>query len=156
MATKREIKIGTFLAGLLLILALAIIFIGNVRDLFKKPGYEVFALFDSALGLENKASVKLAGIKIGEVKNITLAGRRAKVGMLIYPQFRIPYGSRVTLSSLGILGEKYIEIIPARRKLITRVERSWNRCPPSVLISWGHYLCPWARMSKKSAVQSIK
>jgi len=29
MATKREIKIGTFLAGLLMILALAIIFIGK-------------------------------------------------------------------------------------------------------------------------------
>jgi len=130
MATKREIKIGTFLAGLLLILALAIIFIGNVRDLFKKPGYEVFALFDSALGLENKASVKLAGIKIGEVKDITLAGRRAKVGMLIYPQFRIPRGSRVSLSSMGILGEKYVEIMPGKEDTYYESGEVMESLPP--------------------------
>jgi len=95
MAANREIKIGIFVTGLLLLLALAIIFIGNIGDLFKKQGYEVYALFDSALGLENKASVKLGlGIKIGEVKDITLSGRRAKVGMMIYPEHQIPRGSR--------------------------------------------------------------
>jgi phospholipid/cholesterol/gamma-HCH transport system substrate-binding protein len=130
MATTREIKIGIFVTGLLLLLALAIIFIGNIGDLFKKQGYEVYALFDSALGLENKASVKLAGIKIGEVKDITLAGRRAKVGMMIYPQYQIPRGSRATLSSLGILGEKYVEIIPGREEAFYQSGEVMDSLPP--------------------------
>jgi len=130
MATKRETKIGIFLTGLLLLLALAIIFIGNIGDLFKKQGYEVYALFDSALGLENKAAVKLAGIKIGEVKDITLAGRRAKVGMIIYPQHHIPHGSRATLSSLGILGEKYVEIIPGREETYYEGGEVMESLPP--------------------------
>lgn len=129
MATTMRNKIGIFVTGLLL-LALAIIFIGNIGDLFKKQGYEVYALFDSALGLENKASVKLAGIKIGEVKDITLAGRRAKVGMMIYPQYQIPRGSRATLSSLGILGEKYVEIIPGREEAFYQSGEVMDSLPP--------------------------
>jgi len=130
MATTREIKIGIFVTGLLLLLALAVIFIGNIGDLFKQQGYEVYALFDSALGLENKASVKLAGIKIGEVKDITLSGHRAKVGMMIYPQYQIPRGSRATLSSLGILGEKYVEIIPGQEEAFYQSGEVMDSLPP--------------------------
>ncbi|MBC7363048.1 MAG: MCE family protein [Candidatus Aminicenantes bacterium] len=128
--TRREVRVGIFLSGALLLLALLILFVGNVQELFKKPGYRVYALFDSALGLEKNAAVKMAGIKIGLVKDISLDGRRARVTMSIYPNYRIPHGSRVTLASLGILGEKYVEIVPGKEDTYYEPEEIMESLPP--------------------------
>ncbi|MGB9765266.1 MAG: MlaD family protein [Candidatus Saccharicenans sp.] len=130
MAMKREIRVGIFLSGAFVILALIILFVGDVREVFQKPGYRVYAVFDSALGLENNASVKLAGIKIGLVKDITLDGRRAKVSMSIYPRYQIPRGSRATLASLGILGEKYVEIVPGKENTYYQPDEVMESLPP--------------------------
>ncbi|MCI4445026.1 MAG: MCE family protein [Candidatus Aminicenantes bacterium] len=130
MERKREIRVGIFLSGAFVILALVILFVGDVKEVFQKPGYRVYAVFDSALGLENNASVKLAGIKIGLVKGITLDGRRAKVAMSIYPRYQIPRGSKATLASLGILGEKYVEIVPGKENSYYQPEEVMDSLPP--------------------------
>ncbi len=127
---NREVRVGIFISGAFILLALLILFVGDVQELFKKPGYRVFAVFDSALGLEKNAAVKMAGIKIGVVKDITLEGRRAKVTMSIYPHYRIPHGSRVTLASLGILGEKYVEIVPGKEDTYYEPEEIMESLPP--------------------------
>jgi len=128
--TRREVRVGIFISGAFILLALLILFVGDVQELFKKPGYRVYALFDSALGLEKNASVKMAGIKIGLVKDITLDGRRARVAMSIYPNYRVPHGSRVTLASLGILGEKYVEIVPGKEETFYEPEEIMESLPP--------------------------
>lgn len=130
MIMKREVRIGIFLSGVFLILALLILFVGDVQELFRKQGYRVYAVFDSALGLEKNAAVKMAGIKIGLVKDIALDGRRAKVTMSIYPNYRIPHGSRATLASLGILGEKYVEIVPGKEETFYEPEEIMDSLPP--------------------------
>lgn len=111
---KREVKIGIFLAGAFLIIAVVIFIVGDLSEVFKKPGYRLDVIVDSALGLEVGSPVKMAGIKIGRVKDIQLSGRRARIVMKIYPQFRLPLGSKGNMASLGILGEKYLEILPAQ------------------------------------------
>jgi phospholipid/cholesterol/gamma-HCH transport system substrate-binding protein len=110
---KRELKIGIFLAGTFMILALFIFIVGDMSRWFKGGGYELDAFFQSATGLENQAAVRLAGVKIGYVKDIRLADRRARVVMSIYPKYRVPKDSKASLSSLGFIGEKYIEITPS-------------------------------------------
>jgi phospholipid/cholesterol/gamma-HCH transport system substrate-binding protein len=130
MIMKREVRVGIFLSGVFLILAILILFVGDVQEIFKKPGYRVYAVFDTALGLEKNAAVKLAGIKIGLVKDISLDGRRAKVSMSIYPVYQIPHGSRATLASLGILGEKYVEIIPSKEETFYEPEEIMDSLPP--------------------------
>lgn len=127
---NREVRVGIFVSGAFILLALLILFVGDVQELFKKPGYRVFAVFDSALGLEKNAAVKMAGIKIGIVKDITLDGRRARVTMSIYPNYRIPHGSRVTLASLGILGEKYVEIVPGKEDTYYEPGEIMESLPP--------------------------
>jgi phospholipid/cholesterol/gamma-HCH transport system substrate-binding protein len=54
----------------------------------------------------------MAGIRIGYVKDIVLDQRRARVIMSIYPRFKVPKGSKATLASLGLLGERFMEIVP--------------------------------------------
>jgi phospholipid/cholesterol/gamma-HCH transport system substrate-binding protein len=113
---KREVKIGIFLAGVMIIAAGFIFIVGDLAVLFKKPGYELSVFFPSATGLENRAAVRLAGVKIGYVGDIRLAERKAQVILKISPEYQIPRGSLASLASLGLIGERYIEIKPSEEK----------------------------------------
>jgi phospholipid/cholesterol/gamma-HCH transport system substrate-binding protein len=112
---KREIKIGIFLAGTFFILATFIFVAGDMSTWFQKSGYELSVLFSSATGLEKHAAARLAGVKIGYVKDIRLDERKARVVMAIWPRYKVPRGSRAALASLGITGERYIDISPSDR-----------------------------------------
>ena len=110
---KREAKIGIFLTGTILIFAGLIFIVGDMSTWFRKPGYELVAYFPSVTGLENRAAVRLAGVKIGTVREIELAERRARLVLNISPQFQVPRGSKAAMASLGLIGEKYVEITPS-------------------------------------------
>lgn len=109
---SREFKIGLFMGVAILILATFIFIVGDIFVVFKKSGYPLLVSFDSASGLEKKAVVRLAGVKIGFVKDIQLSGRKAEVTLDISSEFKVPKDSKATMASLGLLGERYIEIVP--------------------------------------------
>ena len=113
---KKELKIGIFFTGVLLILAAFILVVGDFGSLFKKSGYPLYVDFKSAAGLEKGTEVRMAGVKIGYVQDIRLRGIQAEVILSIGPDVRIPEKSRATMASLGLLGEKYIELIPGDEK----------------------------------------
>ncbi|MFZ5861533.1 MAG: MlaD family protein [Nitrospirota bacterium] len=77
-------------------------------------GSRMSTLFDSAAGLDKNAPVKMAGVPIGEVEAMSLEDSRAKVLMRIRPGFRVPNGSRAVVKAAGLLGDKYVEILPGR------------------------------------------
>jgi len=110
---SREAKIGLFLGVTLFILATFIFVIGDMSRLFRRPGYPLLTSFDSALGLEPHTVVRMAGVKIGYVKNIRLVKNKALITMDIFPSVAVPRGSKAALASLGLLGEKYIEVFPS-------------------------------------------
>jgi len=109
----REVKVGIFLAGTLVLIAVFIFIVGDLSTLFKKPGYSLSVFFPTVTGLDNRAAVRLAGVKIGYVKEIRLAERKAEVIMSIFPKFQVPKHSKASVAALGLLGERYIEIIPS-------------------------------------------
>lgn len=108
---KREIKIGMFVAAALLIVATFIFVVGDLSVLFRKPGYSILVSYDTATGLEKRAVVRMAGVKVGYVKDIRLKGRKAEVELVINYGVSIPKGSKATMASVGLLGEKHIEIL---------------------------------------------
>jgi phospholipid/cholesterol/gamma-HCH transport system substrate-binding protein len=110
----RELRIGLFTGGTLLILATFIFIVGDMSVLFKKKGFEIYAGFETAAGLDKRAVVKMAGVRIGYVKDITLDRRQARVALAIDSGIEIPRDSRATFGSLGLLGEKYVEILPGK------------------------------------------
>lgn len=109
---KREIKVGMFFGIALFILAAIIFIVGDFSVLFRGEGYPLYADFETAAGLEKKTVVKMAGVKVGLVKEIRLKDFRAEVMFDIEKGIEIYKDSTAMLSSLGLLGEKYIEIIP--------------------------------------------
>ena len=110
---RRDLKIGIFFTGALLVLAVFIFIVGNLSNLFRRPGYPINIRYESSLGLDKTAAVKMAGIKIGYVKDIQLEGRRSKVILSIYPKYKIPRGSKAIQSVQGLLGEKYVDVQPS-------------------------------------------
>jgi phospholipid/cholesterol/gamma-HCH transport system substrate-binding protein len=80
----------------------------------KEEGVRLVTLFDSAAGLDKNAPVKMAGVPIGEVAELGLEDSRARVIMRIRPGVDVPKGSRASVKAAGLLGDKYVEILPGR------------------------------------------
>src|SRR3990172_6085970 len=80
----------------------------------EKKGYIITAEFDSVAGLDVKAAVRMAGVKIGAVEKVELTDSRAKLTLRIYPDVKISEDAEASIKTMGLLGEKFVEIIPPR------------------------------------------
>lgn len=86
-----------------------------------KKGYVLTAAFDSVAGIDEKAAVRMAGVRIGTVEKVELEDSRARVTLRIDPDVHIQRSSEAMIKSMGLLGEKYVEFVP----------RKAERQPPS-------------------------
>jgi len=119
----------------------------RVLDIGFKEGFPLVARFKSAEGLSKDAQVQMAGIKIGAVKEVQFDPETGKavVTMLINDAYRnlISEGSRVSMKTKGLAGDKYLAIEPGKpnaRKLlpgeeITHVSEPTD--PEKVIESFG-------------------
>ena len=108
----QRLKIGIFFGGTLLMMAVLIFIVGDLGRLFRPAGYSISTSFSTVAGLDKRATVRLSGVKIGYVRDIRLDGRTPRVELTLESWAKVPVGSKATLSSLGLLGEKYVEIVP--------------------------------------------
>lgn len=77
--------------------------------------YTITVVFDNALGLQHGSKVRMAGVDVGMVDKIELTPEnQARLSLVIDRQYRIPEGSKFTIATGALIGEKYLEIIPAR------------------------------------------
>jgi phospholipid/cholesterol/gamma-HCH transport system substrate-binding protein len=106
-----EAKVGLLVLGGSVIL-LWMTFVVGKFEFGAKKGYTITAVFDSVAGLDAKAAVRMAGVKIGSVETIELEDSRAKVVMRILPDVKIKQGSRAGIKTMGLMGEKFVEITP--------------------------------------------
>ncbi|MDH7570160.1 MAG: MlaD family protein, partial [Armatimonadota bacterium] len=100
------------------ILLVGLLLLGGVffylSDRFwRARSYTVTVIFDNALGLSKGAKVRMAGVDVGVVGDITLTpDNRARVPLLIEKGRQIPEGSVFTIASGALIGEKYVDIAP--------------------------------------------
>lgn len=106
--------------GMLVIVGILLLFYMSFRvgkyGFFREQGYELFVTFSNASGLDVKTPVQIAGVEIGKIKEIMLDGYRAKTVLTINKSLKIPVDSKVAVKTQGVLGDKYIEIIPGKRQ----------------------------------------
>lgn len=77
-------------------------------------GYRLTSVFESVAGLDKNAPVSMAGVPIGKVEAMGLEKSQARVIMRINPRVSIPEGSRAIVKASGLLGDKYVEILPGQ------------------------------------------
>jgi len=111
---SKEFKLGIFILGAIIILIVGIFSIRDFRIF--NPGYTIKVIFNFGDGLKPASPVRVAGIDAGEVKKVSLVREGEKTKVVVYAWIRkdikIPSDSQVFVNSLGVLGEKYLEIIP--------------------------------------------
>lgn len=110
-----EIRVGAFvLAGLALLgFAWAWTYDG-VRP--GESAYRVNTTVTSADGLWLGTPVRVAGVEIGSVAEIALAktGTKAQLALDIRSSYPLPEDSVVELRSAGMLGDRYVAIVPGK------------------------------------------
>lgn len=115
---KLELKVGIFVFMGLIILVVFVLMIGDFRLI--NPGYTFKVTFSFANGVKKSAPVRLSGVEMGEVRDIEFSyDPETKKSLVIVDvwvskEAKIPIDSRVWVNMLGLLGEKYIEIIPGQ------------------------------------------
>lgn len=110
-----ELKVGMFAFIAIIILFIIIFSIGDIY-LFIRPGYNVKVIFGFVSGLDVASPVRLAGVTVGEVKDVKVfydeADHKTKVEALVWLRrdVKIRKDAEIYINTLGFLGEKYIEI----------------------------------------------
>ena len=106
-----EAKVGLFVLIGCILLGYMSFQVGQRGFSFNK-GYLVEVVFDNAAGLTADASVQIAGVEIGRVESIRLKNGKAVVSLRIPQDVKLEKDVSAAIKSHGILGDKYIEIIP--------------------------------------------
>ena len=91
-----------------------LLFLYNGRDAADHGHYEVYAEFISANGISVGADVRIAGVNVGEVTSMTLDTNsfQAKVHFTIREDIEVPEDSVISVSLDGLLGDRFLEILP--------------------------------------------
>ena len=64
-----------------------------------------------ASGIFEKSPIKVAGINAGRIKRIQLYDERALITFEILSTVKVTQGSKLKIKTIGLLGEKYIDIL---------------------------------------------
>jgi phospholipid/cholesterol/gamma-HCH transport system substrate-binding protein len=103
--------------GFLVVLSIAILMgftlsVGKF-SVFQKQ-YKLYVVFDRVAGVESDAPVRLSGVEVGKVENIELSYKgdetKVKIGILLYKNAKPRQDSKAYVTTLGLMGEKYIEL----------------------------------------------
>ena len=112
-----EVKVGAFVVLGLTLLIIFVFAIGDLSTAFQ-PGYRLRVLFDSANGITDGSPVQYAGVEVGKVQAVQIVYPKDQAAPKVELQVRLPSRVRVrdddeaSISTFGLLGEKYLEIRP--------------------------------------------
>ena len=118
---RTQLIAGIFvLCGIILLGGLVLEF-GPLRHWMRKP-YTIHANFADAQNIIKGSPVRRAGSQIGKVSSSPKLVDGLKGVMLsleIYPEFQIPEGSSLRISSIGLMGDCAVDVIPPPPEKIT-------------------------------------
>src|SRR5436305_3592260 len=107
-----EFKVGAFVfVGLAMLGALVVQF-GRLGEGFRTY-YPLTVRFTDASGLLKGSDVLLAGAKIGKVSGgprMVREGQGVDVPLKIYDYIKVPAGSKFTVGSSGLLGDRFVNV----------------------------------------------
>jgi phospholipid/cholesterol/gamma-HCH transport system substrate-binding protein len=105
-----EVKVGLFVLVAIVLLVFATLKISQIS--FSNLGsYPIYLELQSANGISKKTPVQIAGIRVGEVTEVSLLdSNRAKVKISIRGDVKLSDDVIAFVKSVGFLGDTYIEL----------------------------------------------
>ena len=116
-----ELKVGIFIFIGIVILSVIIFSIGNFYSV--KRGYNLDVVFSFANGIGIGAPVRYSGVQVGEVQDINIYFDEkekkplVKLTVWVSQNTWINENAKASINTLGLLGEKYLEISPGTREV---------------------------------------
>lgn len=107
--------IEPILGALVLVAAVAfLVFAYNRAGNRSFSGYLLTARFSSVDGLETGGDIRIGGVKVGQVTSITIdpATYLAQVSLSVQPDVKLPTDTVASIASDGLLGGKYVGLLP--------------------------------------------
>ena len=105
-------RVGVFMLAALVVLGVFIVKIEEIPLGIRGGRFRVKATFPSVAGLDEKSAVRIAGVRVGIVEHIALRGDSALATLALDPTVVLHEGARAEVTSLGMLGDKYVEVFP--------------------------------------------
>ena len=108
----RDLIVGLFVALGLATIAYLSIQVGGV-SYAGRGGLELHATFDQIGGLKARAPVSIAGVTVGQVRDIALDDRlHARVTLEVDKSLQLPVDSSAAIHTQGLLGDQYVALEP--------------------------------------------
>jgi phospholipid/cholesterol/gamma-HCH transport system substrate-binding protein len=106
-----ETKVGLFTLLSMIILVALYLWLNGIQ-VFDR-GHDVEVIFDRIEGLRPGAAVKFSGVDVGRISRIEFdETNKVIVVMRIIPSFKVPRRTKAIISSVGVIGDKYMELTP--------------------------------------------
>lgn len=109
---SNEFKVGIFF--ILSVIGLTALTLRTGKLNFQKKGYNIDVVFSQIAGLEVKSPVRLNGYEVGEVQEVRVVNEGDKTSMVltlfIDQGIKIRSNPSISIKTLGLMGEKYVEI----------------------------------------------
>ncbi|WP_411902543.1 outer membrane lipid asymmetry maintenance protein MlaD, partial [Salmonella enterica] len=105
--------VGVFLLVALLAALFVCLKAANVTSMRKEPTYKVYATFDNIGGLKVRSPVRIGGVVVGRVGDISLDPKTylPRVTLDIEERYNhIPDTSPLSIRTSGLLGEQYLAL----------------------------------------------
>jgi len=109
---SNDIKVGIFILFGVAALLYMSVNVGNIPFISKKAEGGFYIYFNTVTGIGKKTNVLMQGVKIGEVADVKLEGRKVKLTVHLDRPVNIPVDSVATIQGAGLLGDRHLNIQP--------------------------------------------
>lgn len=112
-----EVAVGLFVVVGLALLVFFVFVIGDFSTAFQ-PHYRLRVVFDTANGINDGAPVQYAGVEVGKVERVSIdypkdqSVPKVQLGIVLPQSVNVRADDAASISTFGLLGEKYLEINP--------------------------------------------
>jgi phospholipid/cholesterol/gamma-HCH transport system substrate-binding protein len=127
--------IETVMAAVVLVVAAVFLFFAyTTSHVGTVSGYEVTANFVRVEGLHDGGDVRVSGIRVGTIisQRLDLKTFDAVVRMSIDPTVKLPVDSYAQIASNGLLGDKYLQIVPGNEDEMIKAGGKIERTTPPI------------------------
>jgi phospholipid/cholesterol/gamma-HCH transport system substrate-binding protein len=137
--------IETVMGAVVLVIAAVFLFFAyKTSQVRSVSGYVLTAKFDRIEGIRDGGDVRISGIKVGSILSLSLdpTNYLAIVKMTLDPTIKVPSDSVAQILSSGLLGDKYLALIPGASDDVIKAggEIKFTQAPMSLENIIGQYI----------------
>ena len=132
MAKPEKDPLRTGILGVFIVVCLVLISFGYTGLPFWPQGKNYSAYFGDAGGITPGSDVRVAGIKVGKVGDVELAGTSAKVNFTVDRQIVVGDQSLASIKTDTVLGQKSLWVVPKGTKEATVIPLGRTTTPYTI------------------------